>query len=118
MTSLTVLLPQEGESWSQLLKRAEDERGELLIVLTGYGAELESGAKERDAFLSACARLGGRARFAVREKVLITGLRSKGLRIIDRVRFPDASRRLPDAPGGAACVFTARLAAADSLTPP
>ncbi|OGJ59508.1 hypothetical protein A2881_01490 [Candidatus Peribacteria bacterium RIFCSPHIGHO2_01_FULL_55_13] len=85
MTSLTVLLPQEGESWSQLLKRAEDERGELLIVLTGYGAELESGAKERDAFLSACARLGGRARFAVREKVLITGLRSKGLRIIDRV---------------------------------
>lgn len=85
MQALSVLLPQEGESWAQLLKRAEDERGELLIVLTGCGAEMEKISPERDAFLSACSRLGGRARFAVRDKELISGLRSKGLRVIDRV---------------------------------
>lgn len=85
MPSLSVLLPQEGESWSQLLKRAEGIPGELMVVATGYAKVIEDHPKEKDAFLAACAALGARARFALREKTLIRMLRSKGLRVVDSV---------------------------------
>ena len=84
MPSVSVLLPQEGELWSQFLKRAEDTSGELLLVLTGYGAFLDDHPQERDAFFSGCSALGARARFALREKSLVGGLRLKGLRVVDR----------------------------------
>lgn len=85
MTDPTLLLSQEGESWSQFLRRAEETPGELLLVLTGYGTVCDAHPEQRDLFLSACAALGSRARFALRERSLVRMLRSRGLRVIDRV---------------------------------
>lgn len=84
MPLFSVLLPQEGESWSQFLKRAEGTSGELLLVLTSVATQIDH-AKERGAFLTACASLGARARFAVRDTSLVRALRNKGLRVVDTV---------------------------------
>jgi hypothetical protein len=85
MSDLAVLIPQEGESWSAYVRRAEACVGELLLIVTAFVEVFEVHPEQRDPFLDVCASLGARARFAVRQRALVRALRARGLRVVDRV---------------------------------
>ncbi len=85
MSDPVVLIPQEGESWSAYMRRAEAVNAELLLIVTEYAGVFDAYPEQRTPFLDACASIGSRARFAVRERSLVKLLRSRGLRVIDRV---------------------------------
>jgi len=85
MSELVVLIPQEGESWSAYMRRAEFTEGEMLLIVTPYASAFNEHPEQRDPFLDVCSSLGSRARFAVRDRKLVRGLRSRGLRVIDRI---------------------------------
>lgn len=85
MSELVVLIPQEGESWSAFLRRAEASEGELLLLVSEFDRVFRVRKEQREPFLDHCASLGSRARFAVRDRTFVRSLRARGLRVIDRV---------------------------------
>ncbi len=85
MSDLVVVIPQEGESWSAYMRRAEALPSELLLIVTGFADVFDAYPEQRNPFLDACASMGSRSRFAVRERSLVKLLRSRGLRVVDRV---------------------------------
>ncbi|PIQ76560.1 hypothetical protein COU78_02530 [Candidatus Peregrinibacteria bacterium CG10_big_fil_rev_8_21_14_0_10_49_24] len=84
-THITVLFPEEGESWAAFSKRITAQEGSMVIVLTGPDAVLATSEKDRKIFLQAMAAISGRVQIASRQRVVIAAARSKGIRVIDTV---------------------------------
>jgi hypothetical protein len=82
---LTVLFPEEGESWSAFAKRILSEEGSLVIILSGPDSALATSEKDRKTFLNAMAEISGRVQLATRQRVVMAAARSKGIRVIDTV---------------------------------
>lgn len=82
---LTVLFPLEGESWPAFIRRIEDQKGSIVVVLTGADAVLAQSEKERVRFLDAMAALSGRVQLATRQRVVTAAARAKGIRVIDTI---------------------------------
>jgi len=85
LTDLTILFPEEGESWEAFAARIEGEEGSLVIILTGPDAVLARDEKMRVQFLDAMQRMSARVHLATRQRVLMAAARSKGIRVIDSI---------------------------------
>jgi hypothetical protein len=83
---IAVLLPEEGESWTALLRRIQGSGGGVIVVLPGDDKTLLPDAEARDGFLSGCRDIGSRLRLATKDKELAESSRKRGIRIIDRSR--------------------------------
>lgn len=83
---LTVLIPEEGESWGALARRVEQTMGDLLVILSG-GDETPSTADEEgmQVFFTLCAKISDRVQIATRNVPLVIAARSRGIRVIDRL---------------------------------
>lgn len=83
-SSLTVLLPEEGESWNALARRTRETPGDLLLVLSGPDERLGRSKDDTDEFVKACTEVAARLRIATKHPVVAAAARRKGLRVIDR----------------------------------
>lgn len=85
--SITVLLPQEGESWANFLQRASRTPGELLLVLSDRDESLEGNDEVRKHFLKECVAMRDRVRLATKQPTLVVDARKVGLRVLDRTKY-------------------------------
>lgn len=84
--SVTVLLPEDSESWSAYADRIASARGEVLAVLSGRESDLISQPEIRGLFLKECAKHAKRLRLACKHPDLVTEARAKGIRVLDRTK--------------------------------
>ena len=83
---LTVLIPEDGESWSSFSKRASLTEGDLFIILpdnTDYLPEHDE--KAIQSFFKMCEENTGRITIATLERVLLSMSRSHGIKTLDRI---------------------------------
>ena len=83
--NMTVLFPEEGESWAVFTKRIENTKGSVVIILTGPDAALAKNEKERVKFMNVMAKLSSRVHLATRQRVMMAAARSRGVRVVDSV---------------------------------
>lgn len=82
--AIHVLFPQEGESWAQLIKRAQAAGGEVLLVLAGREDDLMHSRDVRAAFIADCRKLHQKLRIATKHSVIAAEARAAGIRVLDR----------------------------------
>ncbi|MFH0770518.1 MAG: hypothetical protein V1926_04025 [Candidatus Peregrinibacteria bacterium] len=84
---LTVLIPEEGESWGAFARRISQMQEQMLVVLSG-GEETPSLSDEegmRD-FFAVCAGISDRLLIASRKRGIVTAARSRGIRVVSGIR--------------------------------
>ena len=86
-SSITVLIPEEGESWAGFLRRLRETKGDLLAVLSGRDDELEAKPEVRAHFLKEAVAMRDRLRLATKQPQLVTEARQHGLRVLDRTKY-------------------------------
>jgi hypothetical protein len=98
--TLTVLFPQDGESWQAFLRRAEGAAGPVLLVLAGRERELIERVVLMDALCTTCAAHRERMTVATRHPVVARTVREAGIPVIDRIKhlrtFLKGHPALPD----------------------
>jgi len=83
---LTVLIPEDGESWSSFSERVSLTEGDLFIILPDNADYLpEHDEKALQNFFKMCEDNTGRITIATLERVFLSMSRSHGLRVLDRV---------------------------------
>ncbi|MDP6575271.1 MAG: hypothetical protein QF755_02140 [Candidatus Peribacteraceae bacterium] len=83
---LTVLIPEEGESWNSFSERAVLTDGELFIILPDNSDYLpEHDEKALQSFFKTCEDNAGRITIATLEKVFLSMSRSHGIKTLDRI---------------------------------
>ena len=83
---MTVLFPQEGESWTMLLQRVRATPGDILLIITGLDRELSENEDLRRRVLDECRAMSSRVRLATRQRTLAKAARAKGIRVIEQTR--------------------------------
>ena len=84
---LTVLIPQEGETWDAFARRLQSTEGDVLAILPAAEGMLPpADEKGVHMFFDACAELSERVQVATLKRVFISLARSKGVRVIEHVR--------------------------------
>lgn len=83
MAKLTILFPNDGESWSAFARRAKQEKGEILIVTGPYDEILVRDQKERDLFCKELKSINDRLLIATRKPAVKGAARAQGIRVID-----------------------------------
>ncbi len=76
---LTVLFPQDGESWNAFLLRFHQAEGRTLLVLSGREGELFDRPVLRDSFLEACRERRDTVTVATQHPVLMKELHAAGV---------------------------------------
>jgi len=85
-SSIQLILPLEGESFTGIMRRMQETPGELLLVLSGRDGELVQQPDVRKAFFTECKKLHGRLRIATKHPTVAAEARSHGIRVFDRTR--------------------------------
>ncbi len=84
--SLTVLLPDSGESWPAFLGRLKKTEGEVLLLIAGRDEELTERADVRASIITACKPISSRVRLATKHPLLANDAKAKGIRVVDRTK--------------------------------
>ncbi len=80
---ISILIPQENESWSAFVARAKKETGEVLIIPSRLEELLIHDAKECTMFFDTCKAISERLMIATKMSSLKAEARSRGIRVID-----------------------------------
>ncbi len=86
-SSITVLIPEEGESLAGFLRRLKETSGDVLAILSGRDDELEAKPEVRAHFLKEAAAMRDRLRLATKQPQLVAEARQRGLRVLDRTKY-------------------------------
>lgn len=84
--SLTIIIPDESESWNALLKRMRQTQGELLVVLSGRDSELVHSKEIMHMFFEGAKILSNRITIATKQPAIIDTARRMGIRVIERTK--------------------------------
>jgi hypothetical protein len=84
---VTVLLPEDSESWSAFADRIAQSKGETLVVLSGREKDLLDQPEIRAMFLKELKKHSQRLRIATKHPVLCAEARAQGIRVFDRTKF-------------------------------
>lgn len=84
MASLTVLIPEEGESLSSLSRRLTETSGPVLLVLTGNEEKFDESTAITAAFFSDCRKIRDRLTIATKHPKIVAEARRKELKVLER----------------------------------
>ncbi len=85
--SVTVLLPEDSESWSVFADRIAATVGEVLVVLSGREEDLVSQPEIRSLFFKELKKHSQRLRIATKHPLMSAEARAQGIRVFDRTKF-------------------------------
>jgi hypothetical protein len=85
--SVTVLLPEDSESWSAFADRVAATSGETLVVLSGREEDLIQQPEIRAKFFKELKKHAQRLRVASKHPLICAEARASGLRVLDRTKF-------------------------------
>lgn len=85
-SAIHVIFPQEGESWTALVKRMHATDGDLLLILSGREPELMDNADVRKSFLSEGKKMQQKLRIATKHPTIAAEARANGIRVLDRTK--------------------------------
>ncbi|MDA1208485.1 MAG: hypothetical protein O2904_00440 [bacterium] len=85
MSSLFVFIPEEGESPAAFLKRAELEKGSLVLVLTGIDLMLAADKDLLSMFIDDLASISSRVRIATKQRKIMEAARNRGIRVVGKL---------------------------------
>jgi hypothetical protein len=86
-SSVTVLLPEDSESWSAFADRIAASTGEALVVLSGRESDLVAQPEIRAMFFKELKKHAHRVRIATKHPLICAEARSNGFRVFDRTKF-------------------------------
>ena len=85
-SNVTVLLPEDSESWSSFADRIASAEGEVLAVLSGREEDLISQPEIRSMFFKECKKHAKKLRFASKHPLIVSEARAAGIRVLERTK--------------------------------
>ena len=85
-SAITVLLPDDSESWSAFADRIAATDGDVLVVLSGREDDLATQPEIRSLFFKECKKHAVRLRIATKHPLLTAEIRALGIRVVDRTK--------------------------------
>ena len=84
-SKITIVFPEYGEEWDVFLQRLEHTEGDLLLILSGFEADLLRRPESYNEFLDTCQSLSERLRVATKRRGIVKDLHERGVRVLDRM---------------------------------